>query len=260
MKSLILLTVFFCVTQASAMIETKKLTTARGAELEVTVHAAAAPHSPTIVVAPGQSCNSKGPLFETLGKNGSLSGFTVIRFEWAYCLKDPAKPYPSPELKNEIEDYVTVLQYAKSLKTVDTNRITLAGKSLGSMVAYAVFHTELSAKALVLLTPVCTYKTDEAGKPLPEPMRVCEENYPELKKETRPVFMTLGDHDDLCISNVLFDYLKDSTGNIQVNIAGGDHGFRIMNADGSLNDTKTMKNIETVVNTVLNWVDLKVNP
>lgn len=259
MKSLILFPILFFTASAFASVETKKLATLRGAELEVTIHPSTAAKSPTIIVAPGQSCNSKGPLFESVGKNGPTAGFTVVRFEWAYCLKDPSKPVPSSDLKDEIEDFTTVLDYAKTLESVDADKIIIAGKSLGSIVAYSVFHSTVSAKALVLLTPVCSYTTDDNGNPLTEPLNVCEESYPELKQDPRPILMSMGDKDDLCLLNILFDYLKDSAGNIHVSVAGGDHGFRIKKSDGNLDKPRTNRNIDTVVLNLLNWVDLKTN-
>lgn len=239
-----------------AIANTTKILTPRGAEVEVTVELAPSRTGRTLIVAPGQSCNSKGPLFEAIGRLGPVADFTVVRFEWAYCLKDPKNSVPSQDLKNEIEDYQTVLAYAKTLPGVDAGAITLAGKSLGSMVAYSVFHSTPTAKALVLLTPICTYTTDDNGNSIPEPLRVCEQSYPGLKSDARPVFMTMGQKDDLCLLNVLFDYLKDSVGNIQVSVAGGDHGFRIQKADGTLDDQKTARNIEAVVNGLFNWADL----
>lgn len=260
MKTYVLVALLLFSTTALATAETKRLSTPRGDELEVTVHKAATGKSPTIIVAPGQSCNSKGPLFETLGRLGPDAGFTIVRFEWAYCLKDPSQPIPSTDLKNEIEDFVAVLEFAKTHESVDADKITLAGKSLGSAVAYSVFRANPSARALALLTPICSYTTDEAGLPLNQPLRVCEENYPGLAKEVRPVQMAMGDRDSLCLLDVLYDYLKDSSGNIHVNVAAGDHGFRLKQADGSPDAKRTSRNIETVVNGLLNWADLKANP
>jgi len=260
MRTLIVTAMIFASGTAFSMPETMRITTPRGAEIDVIVHAAASHASPTIIVAPGQSCNSKGPLFETIGLKGPTAGFTVVRFEWAYCLKDPTKPVPSADLKNEIEDYMAVLEHTKSLTSVDPNKIVIAGKSLGSIVAYSVFRSTASAKALALLTPVCSYTTDEKGNPLPEPQSVCDEYYPEMKKDTRPVMMAVGEKDDLCILNVLFDYLKNSKGNIQVSVAGGDHGFRLKKSDGSIDEARTNRNMDTVVNGFFNWADLKINP
>lgn len=222
------------------------------------IHASSKLNSPTVIVAPGQSCNSKGPLFEEMGIAGAKADFTIVRFEWAYCLT--ATPTPSPNLINEIEDYQAVMAHALTLPQVDPARLVLAGKSLGSIVAYAVFSTTPAARALSLLTPVCSYTTDEEGRRLPEPLRVCEENYPNLKDDPRSVHMAMGDKDDLCILHVLFDYLKDSKGNIHVKVAGGDHGFRLRKTDGSLDNERTQRNILTVVQGFFNWADLKLHP
>jgi predicted alpha/beta-hydrolase family hydrolase len=242
------------------MAETKKIPTPRGAMIEVTVHAAGNTPGPVIVVAPGASCNSKGPLFETIGKQGPAAGFTVVRFEWAYCLKDPKKPAPSDDLKNEIEDYRTALDFAKTLPSFDPARLVIAGKSQGSVVAYAVFRATPAAKALALLTPVCTYTTDEEGKPLPKPLRVAESSYPEMKKDARPILMSLGEQDDLCLVDVLYDHLKDSARNIAVSVTGGDHGYRIRGADGKVDDARTQRNIDAVVSGLFNWTELKIRP
>lgn len=251
----LLAVVLLNVQTAFSQSEIRRLTTPRGDALEVTVHTSSDnKKNPAIIIAPGQSCNSKGPIFETLGKMGPLENVTVIRFEWAYCLKDPSKPVPSENLKNEIEDFYSVMDYASTLPSVDAEKIVLAGKSLGSVVAYAVFKDTPSAKGVALLTPICSYVTDEQGNPLPAPQSVCEENYPGMKQDLRPVYMTMGELDSACVLSVLFDYLKDSKGNILVNVAGGDHGFRMKNAEGKVDDAKTQRNIDSVINAVLNWM------
>ena len=260
MRTLIWVSLILISGHTWASTETKRITTPRGAEIEVTVHAPFNVARPTLVVAPGQSCNSKGALFESIGSRGMSAGFTVVRLEWAYCLKDPTKPTPSPDLKNEIEDLEAALSFARTLPSVDASKIVVAGKSLGSIVAYSVFRSTPGAPALALLTPVCTYTTDEDGKPLPEPERVADQNYPELKKDARPVLIALGEKDSLCLLPVLFDYLKDSKGNIGVQVAGGDHGFRLFKAERVVDEVKTEKNIQSVITGLLNWSELKTNP
>lgn len=258
MNKLIGVLVMFSSAIASANY-TQKIVTPRGEEMEVTIHEASSSKNPTIIVAPGQSCNSKGPLFETIGKVGPSFGFNVIRFEWAYCLKDPTNPIPSSDLSKEIEDFKTALQFSQKLDFVDSDKILIAGKSLGSIVAYSVFKDMPNAKALALLTPICSVATDDDGNPLPKPRNVCEEYYPGLKTDSRSVLMTMGDNDDACITNMLFDYLKDANRNIQVSVAGGDHGFRLKKSDGTLDVDRTQRNINTVVNNLFNWTDLKIN-
>jgi predicted alpha/beta-hydrolase family hydrolase len=258
MKTLISTVLIMTASTVSFATESITIKTPRGADVNVTLHIPQGSNLPAIVVAPGQSCNSKGPLFETLGQMGASESVAIVRFEWNYCNSNPSQPTPSPDLKNEIEDFQTVLEYIKSHTSINKTKIILAGKSLGSLVSYAVFAKELSAKALVLLTPVCSYTTDENGKPLPEPMKVCEENYPKIKDDSRPVLMTMGNLDSLCILSVLYDFLKDSKGNIATFVAGGDHGFRIKDSHGNVDQVKTQKNINTVVSATLNWIGINL--
>ena len=194
-----------------------------------------------------------GPLFETLGTSGLNKNLAVVRFEWNYCNTKPAQPTPSANLLNEIEDFETVLKYAQAHTSIDKNKITLAGKSLGSLVAYAVFAKEPTFKTLALLTPVCSYTTDEDGKVLPVPLSVCDENYPKIKEDSRTLFMSMGDKDELCILPVLYDFLKDSKGNISTFVAGGDHGFRIRDSGGQVDEVKTNGNINAVAEALFNW-------
>jgi len=232
------------------------LKTPRGTNVNVTLHIPSGTNFPLIVVAPGQSCNSKGPIFETLGQMGEAQHYAIIRFEWSYCNVDSGSPNPSENLVNEIEDFKTVLQYAKAIPSIDFSKIILAGKSLGSLVAYAVFKNEPSARSLALLTPVCTYTTDDNGNPLPEPLRVGEESYPKIKDDSRPILMAMGNQDTLCLLPALYDFLKDSKGNITTIIGGGGHSLTIKDASGKLDQEKTQKNIETLMASLINWANL----
>jgi hypothetical protein len=84
---------------------------------------------------------------------------------------------------------------------------------------------------------------------------VCEESYPKMKSDPRPILMAMGDRDPNCRLDFLYDYLKDSQGNILVSVAGGEHGFRLFKADGSLDEARTERNIATVVSVLLNWLE-----
>ena len=82
--------------------ESIKILTPRGTEVLVTTHIPDSKNLPVLLVAPGQSCNSKGPLFEALGVSGLAKNYAVFRFEWSYCGTN--NPHPEAGLKNEIED------------------------------------------------------------------------------------------------------------------------------------------------------------
>lgn len=225
------------------------LKTPRGAEIHMMRHIPTGISLPAIVIAPGQSCNSKNAIFESLGRTGSQRGVAVIRFEWNYCNTHPKTPIPSDDLKNEIEDFETVLEHTRFLTQIDKSRITIAGKSLGSVVAYSVFAQDAASKTLVLLTPVCSYVTGQDGKPL----AVGEKNYPKIKEDSRPILMTMGNSDTLCLIPVLDDFLKDAKSNISTFKAEGDHGFRVKDGAGNIDQAKTDANIAAVMDSILNW-------
>jgi hypothetical protein len=100
------------------------------------------------------------------------------------------------------------------------------------------------------------YATDENDNPLSEPVSVCDKNYPHLKEDHRPILMTAGNQDDACVLPVLFDFLKDSKGNVQAFVAGGEHGFRIYDDKGTVNPIKTQNNLNTVATVLFNWMGL----
>ncbi len=193
-----------------------------------------------LLVAPGRSCNSKGSLFEALGQMGEQKGLVVFRFEWSYCNNNPQSPAPTPGFKNEIEDFQTVLNFMKSLGTVKAQEIFIAGKSLGSVVAYSVFSQDSNARGAVLLTPVCVNNG---------------EYYPGFKNDPRPLLFALGNNDpDNCAISELAKILKDAGPQVRTVIVGGDHGFRILDSDGQMIVPLTQQNILRVVNSTLNWV------
>jgi predicted alpha/beta-hydrolase family hydrolase len=225
------------------------LKTPRGAEVFVTVHAPQGNNLPALVVAPGQGCNSKNLLFETLAKEAQAQGLVVVRMEWNYCNAKPKEPMPSDQLKNEIEDLQTVMDYTYALGNIDKTKVTLVGKSLGSLVGYSIFPEAKQLKNLILLTPVCSYVEEQTGKTI----SVAETNYPGIKTDSRQILLALGTEDPICSVPVLYDFLKDSKGNISVVVANGDHGFRIKNAQGEIDQARTERNTNTVVNAVLNW-------
>ncbi len=253
MKAAFILIIVF-VTSRLWAAENVQVHTPRGTDVTVTLHIPTGSSLPALVVAPGTSCNSKGPLFETIGINGLEKHYAIFRFEWSYC--GTASEHPSAGLKNEIEDMTTVLEFAKKQASIDPSKIVIAGKSMGSGVAYRIFSQHPELKAAALLTPICSYTTDENDKPLPEPVSVCDRSYPHLKEDPRPILMTMGNQDENCVLPVLFDFLKDSKGNIQTFVAGGDHGFQIYDGSGQIDPLKTENNIATVANVLFNWMDL----
>jgi predicted alpha/beta-hydrolase family hydrolase len=234
------------------------ITTPRGAKVNVKTHKAAGTNQPLLVVAPGQGCNWLGSMFETIATKGAERGYTVVRFNWNYCNTNPSDPQPSDKFVNEIEDFNAVLKFAKELPGVDTRHVFLAGKSLGSMVGQRVFTSHTDLQALALLTPVCSYETDDNGNPYPAPLPVTDESYPGLKNDKRQILMAGGSNDPICFLPILHKYLGDSKGNIVTATVGGDHGLNIKNQAGTVDQSKTANNINAFVGLVLNWLDLQL--
>lgn len=234
-------------------VEMHRLKTPRGMEVEVFYNKSLDKNLMTIIVAPGGSCNSKNLLFETLDKIGQNFNINLVRFEWAFCLTEP-RGNASNGLVNEIEDMKTVNDFLVHDKMIDQSKIVFLGKSMGSLVAYTLFRDLKSVKSLSLLTPLCTENEDEAGNPLPTPIEVGPMYYPDLAKENRPVQIILGGRDPACQLPHLYSFLKNSNGNVGVAVLGGDHGFRIYNENGSLDNNRTQINIDTVSNVFYNWL------
>lgn len=247
--------VFFMPISAFAATEFT-LRTPRGTDVPVIFHRSTAVQSRTILVlAPGQSCNYKNNLFERIGEEGDNSDIAIVRFEWSYCSQtNPNDREPSQDLSTEREDFQTVLTFAQSFTFGDSKRIIIGGKSLGSIVAYQIFSFNSSIQSLLLLTPVCSYTKDADLNPLPKPIELGEENYPLLKNETRPILLALGNRDPLCLTPLLYDFLKTTQGNVSTLIGIGDHGFRTKNAQNEVDETQTRHNINSIMPAIFNWI------
>src|SRR5947208_3636069 len=109
---------FFASTAFGGHVETFKLKTPRGVDVEViaTYPDAASPSSrvPAVVVAPGQGYHMGLPIVQQLADKTAAAGSASYRFNWNYYSTDPVNGEPSPDLKNEVEDMQTVLSYAKA--------------------------------------------------------------------------------------------------------------------------------------------------
>lgn len=176
------------------------------------------PHA-VFVLAPGQGYHARLPLMERLSKDLVARGVAVVRFNWAYFVKDPKTGKPSDNLSSEIEDMQTVLAASKKLARIDARRIAVGGKSLGSLVSWRLLRDDVSLRAGALLTPVCTeYITNDTNDAVLE-------NYPNLSANTRPLLLVSGDEDPLCPNRYLYTAAAKIGAGARVIVAGGDHSF-----------------------------------
>ena len=97
--------------------------------------------------------------------------------------------------------------------------MTLAGKSLGSLVAYEVFAADPGLRALALLTPLCVRHRGDGQS-------VMDESYPGLAGSKRRVIVLYGTEDPACNGDVLAAALGDGATNVTVLAVPGDHRLR----------------------------------
>ena len=142
----------------------------------------------------------------------------------------------------ELEDLSAVVAVAQADPRVDRARLSVGGKSLGSLVAWRAFSSDKSLKSGLFLTPICSRAT--AGQSAPTP--VAEQNYPGISSEHRPIAFILGDRDPLCAPPVLYRFAANAAGPARVAVVGGDHGFENRLLPGAAADQARDRNIQAV--------------
>lgn len=197
--------------------------TARGSLLRLVVDAPGAEHGggpfPAVVLAPGQGYHLALPALTQTAQRMAARGLVVYRFDWGYFGAEP-RGKPSQDLADELEDLQAAIRAARADRRVDPARVLVAGKSLGSVVAWRAFTGDPQLRAALLLTPLCTRRTEGA-----EPRAAGLANYPGSDKEARPVALLLGDRDPLCTTSHLYAWAGTAGPDWRVNVVGGDHGF-----------------------------------
>jgi len=170
---------------------------------------------PAIILASGSGYDMRQPILTETAKALVAKGIAVYRFDWAYRVagRDYARQ-PADRLA-EIDDMRTALALAEHDPRVDATRIALAGKSLGSIIAWRLMRSAPEVKGAILLTPVCS--RPDGRSPSIE--------YPELATETRPRLWIKGDVDPLCSTAAFETFaLSDGKGE-RLAVISGDHGF-----------------------------------
>lgn len=166
---------------------------------------------PCVIICPGRGYHKDLPLIKDLADRAVEDGFAVIRFNWTFFT---TKTQPSADGSVELADIAAAIQMAKQIPAVDSTRIFLAGKSMGSVLAYHSFRMHPELRACVLLTPIIP----ETG--------MGPSYYPGLAEEDRRVAFILGDNDIYnCSLPNLYDYLASVGKAIPVVVLSGGHSF-----------------------------------
>ncbi|MBV8657434.1 MAG: alpha/beta hydrolase [Burkholderiales bacterium] len=227
------------------------VTTKRGAEVSVLAEFPTGNGPfPTVVLAPGQGYHMRLPVLVETTKQLIARGYAVYRFDWAYFTKDAKHGEPAEDLSTEVEDMRAVLDLARVDPRVDKTKMSVGGKSLGSLVAWQVFTTDKALRSGLFLTPVCSHT--DAGKP---PVSEATENYAGSHQETRPVAYISGDHDPLCSTPLLYRFAESAGGPARVAVVGGDHSFRVQNSAGAVLDAPSTHSVSLVADLATNFID-----
>lgn len=241
-----LLTLLLALSAQASTVESATATTIDGRRISVQINVPelADAKAPALVIAPGAGYHMDLPLIKELAEKAASNGVVAYRFNWEYFTREP-RGEASDDLEVEIKDMQAVIALARSDARVNPARLLVAGKSLGSLVAYPVFLRDPSLSKLALLTPVCTY-TPKGG----EPAFTGDENYPGLSKVERPVFFASSDRDPLCKPAHLERLLG---ARFPFSVVGGDHSWNVV---PDFNDPRNQTNRALGLERVWSWLAL----
>lgn len=166
---------------------------------------------PCIIAAPGRVYHRKLPIFQDLAKQANAAGIAVITFDWHFFSYGKYPPSLT-DVSREVADLEAVLAFAKQHPRVAPDKIVLAGKSQGSIVALRVFERHPEVIGLLLYTPV--------GR---QPDDVVRENYRQVFESRRPVAIVAGRNDELNPIDVLSAAAKEANRAPTMHLVDGDH-------------------------------------
>lgn len=189
------------------------------------------------------------PVMEQTARTLVAQGFAVYRFNWAYFTAIP-KGVPSDQLALELQDMQAVIKLARTSPRIDPARVAVAGKSLGSLVAWQALAVDKSGAGALLITPVCS----RIPKGQTEPKAEAVENYAGFAVEARPVAFVVGNQDPLCATAILYAFVSSSKAPVRVNVVGGDHNFEVKTLVGAAAQEARERNIQAVAQFASNFL------
>ena len=215
---IMLILAFTLVTIQVQAADNISLKTPRGASVTVVANFPPGPGPfPTVILGPGTG-TMKQKVNDVVENALIKHGIAVLRFEWAYYVKDKNGKPSDFDNTPEIEDFAAVVALAKVDKRVDANAIVVGGKSRGSRIAWKILRNDPSLLGVLQLTPVCTkdgFTVDQL--------------YPELQLESRPSLWISGNADPACNNKTLYNFLSLAGGPARIAILRGDHGLALEN-------------------------------
>lgn len=198
---------------------------------------------PCLIIAPGAGYHKDLPLIKNLAKESLKNGFAVITFNWDY-FTDGEKA--SENYIQEIKNITDLIDFAHSNSNVDSEQIYVAGKSLGSVLAYrAVNKDEYKDKiaGLILLTPI--FPNEEFGLQL----------HQNIKDYNKPTFICVGSNDKAnCDLKTLYSIFSESESKTSISVLPGDHGLNIEPYQSGVFSEINNQNINLAVKNTMQWL------
>ena len=196
-----------------------RITTPRGAPIAIIAEKPAGKGPfPAVVLASGSGYHMRQPVLAETAAALLAQGVAVYRLDWAYRVAGSDFFKQPKDRLAEIEDLNTALALARKDPDIDKSRIAVAGKSLGSIIAWRVLRNDPDLRGALLLTPVCAR---------PNEPEAAVANYPAIADEKRPLLWLLGDADAACPTATLYRFVADTGASTDASIVviDGDHGF-----------------------------------
>lgn len=195
---------------------------------------------PVLMIASGRSGGMNSPIIKGFADKALRDGLAVVRFDYAYYA---AKGEPTQGLTDETTQFKAVLAEALKDPKIDSKRVVLAGKSLGSVVAHRVFQEVPSYLGEILLTPVIP--TQDDGERL----------YPGLVLAKRPTVVVIGNADtENAPLGVVYSFFKDASRKIMVDIVAGDHSYMVSPGTDSASQLRNRMNADAALEMAQYWV------
>ncbi len=208
---------------------------------------------PVIIVCPGAGYHKDLSLFTEIRDEALKNNVACLRFNWKYYTEGRK---PSEGYKEELDTIEEMIKMVKDNPAIDTKKIYLAGKSLGSVLAY---QTLLKTKEPVLQDPPSLFRHDIKGLILLTPIfpdkATAEKLHPNLAQLTIDTFVIVGANDpENCDVKLLISMLADVKKNVELYVTGGDHGFNLEpwkeGVESEINNT----NITNVARNTIHWI------
>lgn len=194
---------------------------------------------PALVLLPGQSYHKDLRLLKHLALRAVKQGFVVLRFDWSFFYNKEKSP--SRNLAREEADLAAVMKFVRESPRIRQDRVYLAGKSLGSILASKSFQEQKSLRGLVLLTPVM--KSAEHGNRF----------YGGVLEDSRPRLVVHGAQDSFSGMKTVKEFFMDSE-SLDVLTLPGNHSLNLGTKGGKAGAEFSRANIDLAVEHILHWL------